>query len=316
MDKPSGAVVFAYHNVGVRCISALLACGFEIGLVVTHADSATETIWFDSVESLAQKNGIPVIKPTDPNSREVVELVRALESDWLFSFYYRHMLSTALLEIPARGAFNMHGSRLPKYRGRVPVNWAIIHGETETGASLHRMVAKPDAGNLLDQQAIPILPNDTAADVFHKVTCAAEMVLMRTLPRMLDGTAEEVPLQLDRGSYFGGRKPADGLLDWSRPARQIHNLIRAVAPPYPGAFIEVDGKRLWILRSYFRNDSAVAATPRLYFAGGSLWADCSDGKRLLVTEAEWEGQPLDERQFHQLFGKELPLIHSSREVCD
>ncbi|WP_193164300.1 formyltransferase [Microbulbifer hainanensis] len=311
MSSPRNrVVVFAYHNVGVCGFEALLACGFDIQLVVTHQDSPTENIWFASVERLAQRNGIPVIKPDNPNDPEIVGKIRQLAPDWLFSFYYRHLLGAELLEIPSEGAFNLHGSLLPKYRGRVPVNWAIILGEKETGASLHRMVVKPDAGNLVDQQSVPILPNDTATDVFQKVTCAAEMVLMRTLPKMLDGSATEIPLRLDEGSYFGGRKPADGQIDWSQSALQIHNLIRAVAPPYPGAFFEFENSKLKFFGSYYQHDAAVGMEPRLYWEGDYLRVDCRDGHRLTITQAEWEEKPLTEQLFKQCFGEELRLIGS------
>ena len=141
----STAVVFAYHNVGVRCLSVLLAQGLRVSLVVTHQDRAQENIWFDSVEKLARAHALPVIAPENANDPAVVAQIRALEPDFLFSFYYRNMLGPELLALPRRGAYNMHGSLLPKYRGRVPVNWAVIMGERETGATLHQMVAKPDA---------------------------------------------------------------------------------------------------------------------------------------------------------------------------
>ena len=163
------AVVFAYHNVGCRCLSVLLAHGLEVALVVTHDDNPDETIWFDSVERLAGLHDLPVAKPVDPNAEDFVERVRRAAPDFLFSFYYRQMLGRALLEIPPRGALNMHGSLLPRYRGRVPVNWAVLHGERETGATLHYMVDKPDAGDVVAQQAVPILPEDTAVEVFNKV---------------------------------------------------------------------------------------------------------------------------------------------------
>ena len=178
----SSAVVFAYHNVGVRCLSVLLAQGVQVALVVTHKDNPRETIWFDSVEALARSRALPVISPEDANDAAVVAQIRMLQPDFLFSFYYRNMLGAELLALPRYGAYNMHGSLLPKYRGRVPVNWAVIMGEQETGATLHQMVAKPDAGGIVDQQAVPIGPEDTAADVFGKVTEAAEQVLARALP--------------------------------------------------------------------------------------------------------------------------------------
>src|SRR5262249_5467118 len=156
--------------------------------------------------------------------------------DFLFSFYYRHMLKPALLSAARRGALNMHGSLLPKYRGRVPVNWAVIKGETETGATLHYMTEKPDAGDIVDQQAVTILADDTAVDVFNKVTAAAATVLDRSLPALVAGTAVRHPQNLSVGSYYGGRRPEDGRIDWTQSASAVHNLVRGVAPPYPGAF--------------------------------------------------------------------------------
>lgn len=287
------AVVFAYHNVGVRCLSVLLAQGVRVPLVVTHEDSPQETIWFDSVARLAAEHDIPVATPSDPNDPGFVAHVRALAPDFLFSFYYRHMLKPTLLATARRGALNMHGSLLPKYRGRVPVNWAVLQGETETGASLHYMEAKPDAGDLVDQQAVPILANDTAADVFHKVTCAAEIVLHRSLPGLIAGTAPRIPLDLRQGSYFGGRKAEDGRIDWTQPAQAIHNLIRAVAPPYPGAFTTLAGKPLRILKSRLAPERAPRSnTPMFYCDTAHCYADCADGRVLLILQCELDGAAL------------------------
>jgi methionyl-tRNA formyltransferase len=230
------AVVFAYHNVGVRCLQVLLARGVDVALVVTHQDQPGETIWFDSVAALAARHGIPVIMPQQPDGADLASAVREAAPDFIFSFYYRYMLPAAVLELAPRGAFNMHGSLLPKYRGRVPVNWAVLNGETETGATLHEMAAKPDAGAIIGQTAVPILPDDTAVQVFEKVTVAAEQTLARVLPKLLDGNAPRLPNSLAAGSYYGARGPEDGRIDWRQPAQQVYNLVRAVAPPYPGAF--------------------------------------------------------------------------------
>lgn len=195
----------------------------------------------------------------------------------------------------------MHGSLLPKYRGRAPVNWAVLQGETETGASLHRMVAKPDAGALVDQEAVPILPNDTAGQVYDKVACAAEVVLMRSLPALIDGSATETPLDLSRGSYFSGRRPEDGRIDWRESAQVIHNLVRAVAPPYPGAFVDMDAGRLFVMGSHYRGEPASGA-PGIYWRDDACWADCADGKKIRILSLEFEGRQLDEGAFCRLFG--------------
>ena len=290
----SRAIVFAYHNVGVRCLSVLLAHGVDVACVVTHTDNPNETIWFDSVAELAARNAIPVITPEDPNDPAVVAELTALRPDFLFSFYYRLMLKAPLLSLPGRGAWNMHGSLLPKYRGRVPVNWAVIHGERETGATLHQMVEKPDAGGIVAQQVVPILPDDTAFDVFNKVTLAAEMALDRVLPDLLSGRAQPRAQDLAAGSYFGGRKAEDGRIDWTQPAFQVHNLIRAVAPPYPGAFSDSSKGRLRMLRSLHPTGETGphGGRPTLFARDGRLFAECGDGRLLRLLAVELDGLPL------------------------
>ncbi len=298
----ASAVVFAYHDVGVRCLSVLLAYGVKVPLVVTHEDDPKEKIWFSSVKKLAELNGIKVVTPADPNDGTLAAEVEKLKPDFLFSFYYRFMLGERLLSIPRRGALNMHGSLLPKYRGRVPVNWALVHGERQTGASLHYMELKPDAGDLVDQQAVPILPDDTAQQVFNKVTVAAETVLDRSIPQLVLGTAGRFPLKLKDGSYYGRRRPEDGRVDWSKPAWSVHNLIRAVAPPYPGAFSSSAGKPVKLLLSHYPDQPGKHKRPTLYAEAGRCYADCGDGKRVEILQLEWEGQTLDAAQFAQRHG--------------
>lgn len=293
----SKAVVFAYHNVGYRCLSVLLAHGVDVALVVTHRDNPKETIWFDSVQKLAELHGIPVITPDNPNTPEIVEQIRALQPDFFFSFYYREMLKRDLLEIPKQGALNMHGSLLPKYRGRVPVNWAIIRGEMETGATLHYMTEKPDNGDIVAQQAVPILPNDTAHEVFQKVTVAAEIALNNVLPALLAGTARAEKQDLSKGAYFGGRKAEDGVIDWSQSALEIHNLVRAVAPPYPGAMTTLMGKPVRILQTLVTKCTAAGKEkPAFYVKEDKAYAICGSGV-LRVVRFELDGVEMSAAEF-------------------
>lgn len=291
------AVVFAYHDVGVRCLSVLLSQGVNVPLVVTHEDDPNENVWFGSVKHLAELHRLPVITPEDANADEVVAHVVGLKPEFLFSFYYRFMLKERLLAAPGRGALNMHGSLLPSYRGRVPVNWALVHGEHETGASLHYMEKKPDAGDLVDQQAVPILTDDTAGEVFNKVTVAAEIVLARSLPGLIAGTAPRRKLDLKSGSYYGRRRPEDGRIDWSRSAWEVHNLIRAVAPPYPGAFSTAGGRSLKLLRSHYPDEAARHPRPTLYADQGRCYADCGDGRRIEILKLQLAEEALDASQF-------------------
>ena len=301
------AVVFAYHNVGVRCLSVLLAGHVEVPLVITHDDSADENIWFESVAALAEEHKIPYMTPDDPNRPEIIERMRALAPEFIFSFYYRRMLGAELLSCASRGALNMHGSLLPKYRGRAPVNWAVLKGETQTGASLHYMEIKPDAGALVDQQAIPILPDDIALDVFNKVTWAAEMVLYRSLPLLIEGRAPRQPLNLKEGSYFGGRRPEDGAIDWQDSAQTVHNLIRSVAPPYPGAFCLLDSLHMRILRSHVDAEPAryPHRAPCFYWEAERCYADCKDGHRLHIGQFELEDQRITPEAFHARYGEDI-----------
>ncbi len=286
------AVVFAYHNVGVRCLKVLLARGIDVALVVTHQDNPAETIWFESVASLCDEQGLPYITPDSPADPALRQRIAQINPDCIFSFYYRHMIPVELLELAKAGAYNMHGSLLPKYRGRVPVNWAVLHGETETGATLHEMTAKPDAGAILGQVSVPILPDDTAFEVFGKCTVAAEQTLWQVLPLMLAGCAPRLPNDLSRGCYFGGRKPEDGRIDWQQPAAVVYNLHRAVAPPYPGAFTSLDGHTYVIGRARLARARHADLPPGLAVVDNSIVGQCGDGRALLIQQLLENGSPV------------------------
>jgi len=229
--------------VGLR---ALVDHGFEVAALFTHADSPSEEIWWESPAKLASAHGIPVHIVSEMKSAEARERIAACRPDFLFSFYFRSMIAPEILALAGDGALNLHGSLLPGYRGRAPVNWVLVNGERETGVSLHYMVAKPDAGDLVDQESVPIFPQDTAYSLYRRLERAARVLLDRALPALVAGSAPRRALDLASGSYFGGRRPSDGVIDWHWPALRIYDLVRAVTHPYPGAFTEHDGERLWI----------------------------------------------------------------------
>lgn len=308
MSVACSAVVFAYHDVGARCLRVLLAHGVHVPLVVTHEDEPRENIWFERVADVAAANGLTAAMPADPNAPAVASQIAACAPDFLFSFYYRSMLGTELLALPPRGALNMHGSLLPKYRGRAPVNWAILHGERHTGATLHYMTARPDAGDIVAQQAVPILPDDTALDVFRKVTVAAEIALDAALPALIAGNAPRIVQDLSRGSYFGGRKPEDGRIDWSRDARAIHDLVRAVAPPYPGAFTTIAGLPARILRTRVVDpDRPPTGAPMIHVDQGRITARCGGGGTLAIDAIELDGTTLAAETLKSRLGASVPL---------
>jgi methionyl-tRNA formyltransferase len=284
-DRPR-ILVFAYHNVGYECLNVLIKHGENIIGLFTHEDNPKEEIWFNSVAGLARQHGIPVYKPESVNTPEWTENIRSMQPEIIFSFYYRNMISEKILSIPRLGAYNMHGSLLPKYRGRVPINWAVLHGERETGATLHHMVKRADAGDIVDQEAVDIGPDDTAFNVFNKVTIAAWKVLERQLDAIKAGTAPRIGQDESQATYFGGRRPEDGRIDWTQSAEGIYNLIRAVTHPYPGAFTEFNGQRLFIWqakplgRGVGKPGTVLSIDPlRVATGSGSLE----------ITRYQWEG---------------------------
>ena len=280
--KAPRAVVFSYHDVGVRCLRVLLAGGVDVALVVTHDDDPSERIWYGSVKALCREHGIATAVHPDPADPALLAAVRAARPDFLFSFYYRHLLPAALLAVAP--AYNMHGSLLPAFRGRAPVNWAVLHGADRTGATLHEMTVKPDAGAIVAQTAVPILPDDTAFEVFGKVTVAAEQTLWGVLPALLAGDAPRRLNDLRQGSYFGGRTPADGRIDWRADAQTVYNLHRAVAPPYPGAHTEVGGVPLTLARArLLPGRPACGMAPGLAVLDGGIVGVCGDGRMLAIS---------------------------------
>ena len=243
-------IFLGYHTIGCACLKALIGLcrdlGDEIVAVVTHADDPQEENWFASVRQIAFDNYLPVYQPADPNDPAFVAAMQALQPDWLFSCYYRLMLKQPILDLPRLGALNLHGSLLPRYRGRCPLNWVLVHGETETGVTLHYMVAKADQGDIVAQARLPITPEDTAVTLFARMTAAAGQLFRETYPLLRSGQAARLPQDHTQASYFGGRTPEDGRIDWGQPATSIYNLMRAVTHPFPGAFTTLAGRKLFI----------------------------------------------------------------------
>ncbi|HUO66019.1 MAG TPA: formyltransferase, partial [Gammaproteobacteria bacterium] len=281
------AIVLAYHDIGCTGIEALLEHGFDIAGVLTHADDPNETAWFRSVAELAARHGLPVFAPKDPNHPLWVSKIRELAPDVLFSFYYRSMLSDEVLAIPKHGSFNLHGSLLPAYRGRAPANWAILNGETETGVTLHHMISRPDAGDIVGQRRVPITPADDARTLNLKLADAARELLGQTLPLIRSGTAPRIPQDESAATYFGKRTPADGVIDWRKPAADIVNLVRAVTRPYPGAFTYTRATKLLVWQAEALKNAARGTPPGQVLNVNPFEVACGDGAvRILFGQQE------------------------------
>ncbi|MDV5225890.1 bifunctional UDP-4-amino-4-deoxy-L-arabinose formyltransferase/UDP-glucuronic acid oxidase ArnA [Providencia rettgeri] len=249
------AIVFAYHDIGCVGLKALKKAGFDIQAVFTHTDDPNENHFYSSVARVSADMELPVYAPENVNHPLWIERIRELKPDVIFSFYYRDMLSEELLALAPKGAFNLHGSLLPKYRGRAPINWALLNGEHETGVTLHKMVAKADAGEIVAQEKVAITDTDTALTLHAKVREAAEVLLDKTLPLIEAGNYQTTAQDESQASYFGRRTAEDGLIDWSRSATEVNCLIRAVTEPYPGAFTYLGARKMVIWRARVLDDN-------------------------------------------------------------
>ncbi len=287
------AVVCGYGEIATIGLQCLQEAGYDTVLLVTHQDSPGETIWWESPAAWARANAVPVVTPEDVNRPEEIERIRSLKPDFLFSLYYRSMIGWELLAAPRRGALNLHGSLLPRYRGRAPINWVLVNGETETGVTLHYMDEKPDHGDIVLQRPVPIDPRDTGETLFRKITAQARLLLRDALPLLAAGTAPRQPQDHALASYFGRRRPEDGRIDWSWPATKVYNLIRAVTRPFPGAFTMLGGRRLfvwWGVPDERRADEAGAAAGVVLAPRPEGVAIAAGTGAIVVTKAQLEGQ--------------------------
>ncbi len=312
MSERPRIIFFGYSQVGHDCLSLLLERGDNVVALFTHEDNPHEKIWFKTPALAARENGVPVFTPEKITTPEWLEQIAALKPDLILSVYYRNMISTKILGLAPLGAFNIHGSLLPKYRGRAPINWAVLHGEPRIGMTLHRMVKSADAGAVVDQAGVDIGPRDTAEQAFRKVLPCARLVLARQIDALLAGTARETPQDESQVTYFSGRKPEDGRINWTQTSTQIFNLIRAVTDPYPGAFTDIGPARLMVW--WAETDSPAAQTlgmatsasptpnraaPGTILSISPLVVATGDGA-LELTKTEWRQAPAPVLQVGQM----------------
>lgn len=305
------AVVFAYHDMGCTGIQALLDAGYDIEAIFTHPDNAGENNFFGSVARLAAEQGITVYAPEDVNHPLWVDRIRAMAPEVIFSFYYRNLLSDEILNLAPKGAFNLHGSLLPKYRGRAPLNWVLVNGEKETGVTLHRMTNRADAGDIVAQQTVAIADSDVALSL-HRKLCAASLTLLGdALPKIRSGQTQERAQDDTQATYVGRRTPDDGRLTWEKPAQELHNLVRAVSDPWPGAFGYVGTNKFIVWKSRVRTDMA-AAKPGTVLSVAPLVVACGEGALEIVTGQSANGVYMQGAQLAPAMGLVAGALLSSR----
>jgi len=286
--------VFAYHTIGARALEALLARGEEIAVVVTHADDPGASDWFESVAEVARIHGIACLTPASPNAPETIDAARRAAPDLILSVWYRRLLGPDLLALPRIAALNLHGSLLPAYRGRAPLNWVLVNGEPRTGVTLHHMTAEADAGDVVAQRGLAIEPDDTAFTLYERMAKAGVELLLETYPAVLDGSAPRIPQDHARATTMPRRRPEDGRIQWTWPAARIFNMIRAVAPPYPGAFVGDGAARLGLLAAAVCSSASVeaaAGTVLEIVPGRGVMVAAGEGVLLLTRVQGADGVP-------------------------
>lgn len=277
----ASAVVCAYAHVGREALEGLLEAGVEVRALYTYPQGA-EDHWFEPPAALAERHGVPVRMEPRFNEDHVHAAIRDLSPDLLLSFYFREMIQARFLELPRLGAYNLHGSLLPKYRGRAPLNWVLVKGEVETGITLHAMTPKPDDGHIVAQAPLPILWDDTALSLTEKAAAAGRVLVRDAIPGLVDGSIRRIDQKtLGPSTYFGGRKPADSRLDAAMTVQEAFNQIRAVADPWPNAFLETPAgtvKVAWALPS-----EQTCPAGRFRFSREGLLLGFADGALRLHT---------------------------------
>ncbi len=240
-------VFFGNHDVGIMALDSLREC-CTVAAVVAHPPDPEDGVRYASVHDHARACGLPVLRARGKDTA-VRDLVAATAPDLLWITDYRYLLPASLLALAPLGAVNLHPSLLPRYRGRAPINWAILHGERELGLTAHVVDEGMDTGDILAQRRIMLDETEDVGDALARLLPHYRTLPSEIVAAMRAGTLVRTPQDHAAASAFPARTPADGLIDWSRPAVAVRDLVRAVAAPYPGAFSMLDGHRVTVWRA-------------------------------------------------------------------
>lgn len=249
-------VFFGTSEFGVPALDALREAGIEITAVVTTQEKPRGrglTMQPSPVKTAAQRSGVPVLEPEDPNRPEFVDRLRELRPEAIVLAAYRFILKPELLAVPPRGCLNIHPSLLPAYRGAAPIQRALMSGETKTGVSIFLMNEKIDQGDVVLQEALDIGPNETSGELAPRLAELGARLVVSGLEALAHGNFQRIAQGRGQGSYAPKLAKEERLIDWHQPAAQIHNLIRALSPS-PAAYTLLRGKRLEILASELDSD--------------------------------------------------------------
>ena len=224
-------------EIGYTVLKSVYDAKFNIDAVFTLPfDMEEKTSGFVDFEPLAKEKNSELIRVKDINTRETIDKIKNINPDLIIVCGWQRLICEEILNIPSLGTVGFHSSLLPKYRGRAPVNWAIIMGEKETGITMFYLTPQADDGDIIAQKAFPILLNDDCNTIYKKSAIAGSELIKIYLPKIKNATAPRVHNPSASYPAYPKRTPKDGLIDFNRSALDIHNFVRALTKPYPGAY--------------------------------------------------------------------------------
>ena len=277
-------------DIAATCLKKILDDGFDVVGVYTQPDRPKNRgmkLAFSPVKEVALAQGIPVYQPDRFREPETVETLRELRPDVVAVVAYGRLLPQTVLDIPAKGCINIHASLLPAYRGSAPYQWAVLDGLEETGVTAMYLCREMDAGDIIDTAKTPIGPDETAGELLDRLAVLGAELLSKTLGRMAVGDVERFPQDGTRATYAPMLDKGMCPIDWSLPARQIHNRVRGLNP-WPVATAEIGGKRFKIYQTAVLQEKTDAAPGTvLGVSKTGLRVACADGVvEIRVLQAE------------------------------
>ena len=279
----------------VPTLDALLRAGHRVDLVLSQPDRASGRrmeIQISPVKRYAEQHGLELTQPDKiRNNTELQEKLRALAPDAIVIVAYGRLIPPWMLALPKHGNLNVHASLLPKYRGAAPIQWAVANGETETGITTMRIDEGLDTGDILLQERVPILPQQTSVDVSPVLAEVGAELMVRTLAGLEDGTLHATPQDSSDATLAPILQREDGRIDWNRTAQQIFDRWRGFQP-WPGAFTSFRGKKLILHAMKLGADSpgSGSAPGTLRRTGNRLLVACGEGTWLDLLELQMEGK--------------------------
>lgn len=271
-DSGPSILFIGAHAEAAPALRFLIERGERLlGLITFDARSLAQMSGGADLAAIAQEHGIPVQRVRHINEPGVIDWARALAPDLLIVLGWTQLLNQQWLSLPGIAPIGCHASLLPKYRGRAPINWAIINGETETGNTLLVLAPGADEGQIIAQRRIPIGPDDDCGTLYARVAeCTVDM-LAEALAQIRSGGLVSRPQPADGASVMPQRRQEDGIIDWTLPAPRLHDWVRALTHPYPGAFTTLpDGDTLWVWRARAVPDSESASMPPIVASPGTV----------------------------------------------